>query len=48
MLTERCTQIEKANRALLEKMTNILAGPGSNFTKHKKDYMPPIKLKGTL
>lgn len=27
---------------LLEKMTSILAGPGSNFPQHQKGYMPPI------
>ena len=39
---DRCTQIEKANRILLERMTEILAGPGENFPQHKKGYMPPI------
>ena len=42
MLEDRCTQIEKANRILLERMTEILAGPGDNFPQHKKGYMPPI------
>ena len=41
-MLERCTEIEKANRILLEKMTSILAGPGANFPQNKKGYMPPI------
>ena len=39
---DRCTEIEKANRVLLERMTCILAGPGQNFPQHQKGYMPPI------
>ncbi len=31
---DRCTEIEKANRVLLERMTCILAGPGSNFPQN--------------
>ena len=42
MPADRCTQIEKSNRILLERMTQILAGPGENFPQHKKGYMPPI------
>ena len=30
IIEERCTQIERANRLLLEKMTNILAGPATH------------------
>ena len=30
IIEERCTQIEKSNRLLLEKMTNILAGPATH------------------
>ena len=41
-MTDRCTQIEKQNRVLLERMTCILAGPGENFPQHQKGYMPPI------
>ena len=41
-MLERCTEIEKANRILLEKMTSILAGPGANFPQNQKGYMPPI------
>ena len=39
---DRCSQIEKENRILLERMTCILAGQGSNFPQHQKGYMPPI------
>ena len=39
---DRCSEIEKANRHLLEKMTCILAGQGQNFPQHQKGYMPPI------
>ena len=39
---DRCSEIEKANRVLLERMTCILAGPGTNFPQHQKGYMPPI------
>ena len=39
---DRCSEIEKANRVLLERMTCILAGPGENFPQHQKGYMPPI------
>lgn len=42
MIEDRCSEIEKANRVLLERMTCILAGPGSNFPQHQKGYMPPI------
>lgn len=42
MVVDRCTEIEKQNRILLERMTQILAGPGENFPQHKKGYMPPI------
>lgn len=34
MIEDRCTEIEKANRVLLERMTCILAGPGQNFPQH--------------
>ena len=30
IIEERCTEIEKANRLLLERMTNILAGPATH------------------
>jgi hypothetical protein len=40
-VSDRCTEIEKANRILLERMTEILAGPGQIFTK--KSYgLPPV------
>mmetsp|Transcript_26377 Transcript_26377/g.35239 ORF Transcript_26377/g.35239 Transcript_26377/m.35239 type:complete len:94 (+) Transcript_26377:156-437(+) len=42
MIEDRCSEIEKANRVLLERMTCILAGPGQNFPQHQKGYMPPI------
>ena len=42
MMLDRCTQIEKANRILLEKMTSILAGPGDNFPQNQRGYIPPI------
>ena len=42
MYADRCSEIEKANRVLLERMTCILAGPGQNFPQHQKGYMPPI------
>jgi hypothetical protein len=42
MIEDRCTEIEKANRILLEKMTSILAGPGVNFPQNQRGYMPPI------
>lgn len=38
---DRCTEIEKANRILLEKMTDILTGPGQNFPQNKKG-LPPV------
>ena len=40
--TDRCSEIERQNRVLLEKMTCILAGQGENFPQHQKVYMPPI------
>jgi len=41
---ERCSEIEKHNRQLLERMTNILAGPvGFNSIKNQSArIMPPI------
>lgn len=42
VILDRCSEIEKANRHLLERMTCILAGQGENFPQHQKGYMPPI------
>lgn len=34
ILAERCTEIERANRILLERMTSILAGPATHHVIH--------------
>lgn len=37
IIEERCTEIEKANRLLLDRMTNILAGPATH-NLYRKNY----------
>lgn len=44
--TDRCNEIERANRILLQRMTSILAGPASHNIIHNGVTKPLPTAKG--
>lgn len=48
IIEERCNEIEKANRILLERMTSILAGPATHMLNYSSFKQKNVYSNGSL